>query len=52
LLYFILIVLFALVFAYLGWRILMTSGSAPPPTDAFVCPHCNRKDCICHKKTD
>lgn len=50
--YFILIVLFILVFGFLGWRILTQSQGAPVADDAYECPHCNEQDCVCHKKDE
>ncbi|MBR9981272.1 MAG: hypothetical protein KFF50_09625 [Desulfatitalea sp.] len=52
-LYLILIVLFILVFGFLGWRIWRTQVVAPPAKVAtYVCPRCNERHCDCHKEEE
>ena len=48
--YFILILLFAAVFLFLGWRIITSQQTAKPPMDQFICPHCNESHCSCQKR--
>jgi hypothetical protein len=41
--------LFTAVFVFILWRIVMRAASLSKH-ETYVCPHCNEKHCICHKR--
>lgn len=49
---FYLFLIFILVFACIGWRVMVNQRTAAPPADEYECPHCNEQDCICKKNKD
>jgi hypothetical protein len=44
-----LVLLYLAVFAFLIWRIITRAKPNVPPTERFVCPHCNETHCDCYK---
>lgn len=50
--YFILVLLFIAVFAYIGWRIIAGQQTTRSDTTPYVCPHCDEINCECHKRDD
>lgn len=50
--YVVLVILFILVFVFLGWRIWTTQLPArPAKVDTYICPRCNDYHCDCHKES-
>ncbi|MCJ8501909.1 hypothetical protein [Desulfatitalea alkaliphila] len=49
----VLIVLFVLVFGFLGWRMMAAPGDASrEEVDTYTCPRCNEHHCDCYKEEE